>query len=81
MWLMRRWPLLLTALLLVTGCASSQNAYQKPGTSEGDRKRDTAECARASIGHEPGRHVVTPVVIDREAFAKCLEARGYARIP
>lgn len=68
------------SLIFTFGCATARVAYDKPGSSEADRKRDVADCTHASIGHEPGRHVVVPVVIDRAAFEKCLEGRGYSRV-
>lgn len=74
-----RWPLLVIALAFAVGCAGKV-AYEKPGSTEADRKRDVADCVHASIGHEAAGHVVAPVVIDREAFAKCLESRGYSRV-
>jgi hypothetical protein len=73
---------ILAGLLLFSfACATPTAVYRKAGGSEAERKRDTAECVEAAIGHEPGRHIVTPVVIDRESFARCLESRGYARVP
>jgi hypothetical protein len=73
-----RWSTLV--LVVLTGCATTKVAYEKPGATDAERKRDTAACAEGAIGHEPGRHVITPIVIDREAFAKCLEGRGYVRV-
>jgi len=75
-----RWLLLAMFVVLMAGCAAGKVAYEKPGGTEVDRRRDVAECVQASIGHEPGRHVVTPVVVDREAFARCLESRGYSQV-
>ena len=74
----RGWALLMMSAVLAAGCATGRVAYEKPGSSEADRRRDAADCAHASISHEPGRHVLSPVVIDREAFAQCLERRGYS---
>ena len=71
--------LVVMSLLVTFGCATGRTAYEKPGTTEADRKRDVADCVQASIGHEPGRHVLAPVVIDRAEFEKCLASRGYSR--
>lgn len=67
-------------MLLIVGCATNRVAYEKSGATEADRKRDVAECTQQSIGHDPGRHVVIPVVVDRIAFAQCLEQRGYSPV-
>ena len=71
--------LVVITLVVTFGCATGRVAYEKSGTTEADRKRDAAECTQASIGHEPGRHVLSPVVIDRAEFEKCLASRGYSR--
>jgi hypothetical protein len=77
--LIRRGALVVMSLLFTFGCATGRAAYEKPGSTEADRKRDVSDCVQASIGHEPGRHVFAPVVLDREEFEKCLESRGYSR--
>jgi hypothetical protein len=66
---------------MTSGCATGTTAFEKPGSTEADRKRDVAECTEASIGHEPGRHVVSPLLFDRGTFEQCLERRGYSRVP
>ena len=71
--------LMLLSLILGSGCATGSVPYSKAGSTEADRKRDVAECTRDSIGHEAGRHVFSPVVIDRAAYESCLESRGYTR--
>ena len=74
----RGWVLLVMSGVLAAGCAAGKVAYEKPGGTEAERRRDAADCAQASISHEPGRHVLSPVVIDREAFEQCLARRGYS---
>ncbi len=61
------------------GCATGKVTYEKPGTTQEDRKRDVSDCALASLGHQPERHVLTPIMVDRAAFERCLENRGYSR--
>jgi hypothetical protein len=68
------------SLIVMSGCATGRVAYDKPGSTETDRKRDVSECTQASIGHEPQRHVVSPILFDRAAFEQCLESRGYTRV-
>ena len=76
---MRAGALVVMSLVFTFGCATGRVAYEKPGSTEADRKRDVSDCTQASIGHEPGRHVLAPIALDREAFEKCLESRGYSR--
>jgi hypothetical protein len=71
---------MVVSVMFLFGCATSKVAYEKPGSTEVDRQRDTSECTQACIGHEPSRHVFAPVVVDRAAFEKCLEDRGYSRV-
>jgi hypothetical protein len=68
------------SLVFTFGCATGRAAYAKPGTTPEDRKRDVSDCALASLGHQPERHVLTPIMVDRAAFEKCLEGRGYSRV-
>ena len=79
MTLWRRSGLMVLSMIVLVGCATSRVAYEKPGSTEADRQRDISECTQASIGHEPSRHVFAPVIVDRAAFEKCLEGRGYSR--
>jgi hypothetical protein len=68
--------LIVTAGLLV-GCASRNPVYAKPGVTESVRKADEAACVKASIGvNQPAQPATTPAV-DREAFAQCMQAKGY----
>lgn len=62
------------------GCATPQVAYEKPGTTQEDRKRDVSDCTLASLGHQPERHLITPIMVDRAAVERCLESRGYSRV-
>ncbi len=77
-----KWPHILVALaVLVTGCATGRVAYTKPGVSDAERKRDQAECVQASLDHSSWQpHILLLVTIDREAFVKCIEGRGYSAV-
>jgi hypothetical protein len=68
---------LLALLLPVVGCATSHIAYDKPGVSEIERKQDENACLRAAISSDERARVFTVYQIDREAYGRCLEARGY----
>ena len=78
---MRGGVVLAMVLLLAIGCATTGKvAYEKRGVTEAERRRDVSECTHESIGHDPSRHVVLPLVLDRAAFERCLESRGYSRV-
>lgn len=68
---------LLVGAVLIAGCATGKVSYVKAGVSEAERKRDENECVRASLEHTYRAHILVPIAIDREAFATCLESRGY----
>jgi hypothetical protein len=65
------WWLLPAAFLLLASCAAGTGIYDKPGLTYAEWKRDDAECRRAASEGEGG-------VLDREAYARCLRARGYS---
>jgi len=68
----------LSALLLsVAGCASAPVSYDKPGVTQAARQRDQNECLRAAISTDERARILTAYQIDREAYVRCLEARGY----
>ena len=66
---------------LLAGCAgaSEKPAYVRANTPEAVRKADEAACVKASIGvpEEPARPSTIPAV-DRDAVARCMQAKGYA---
>ncbi len=59
------------SLGLVAGCATS------PPAVASDRERDESACARASIGFNDRGYVLLPFDIDRDAYRRCMEERGY----
>lgn len=61
---------------LLAGCATGMGVYDKPGAAEADVQRDRSACLQASASeNEPFRF--SGPSIDREAFARCMEAKGY----
>ena len=77
-----RWPIRAMGVLGIVGtligCASGSGlgVYDKPGTSEADIRRDRSACLRTSASDsEPFRF--SGPTIDREIFARCMEAQGY----
>lgn len=70
-------------LTLAAGCAASEPRviYEKPGTPEAQAKKDHAACIRASISGDDS--IVSNILkLDREAYRRCMESRGYTvRLP
>jgi len=49
--------------------------------AEAQRKQDDEDCVRSSIEvTEAERRLFAAVPINREAFNKCMEARGYSAL-
>ncbi len=71
------WLRLLVVIGLLVGCATTGlGVYDKPGAPEADVKQDRSACLRASANEgEPFRF--SGPTIDRDAFARCMEAKGY----
>jgi len=68
----------LSALLLsVAGGVSAPVSYDKPGVTQAERQRDQNERLRAAISTDERARILTVYQIDREAYPRCLEARGY----
>jgi len=61
---------LLALASLLAACGSVAGIYDKPGLTYAEWKRDDAECRR---GAGEAQHSD----IDRDAYARCLRARGY----
>jgi hypothetical protein len=74
---------LVPCLWLFTGCVQSERrVYIKPDVTEAQRKQDQEDCVRSSIeASEAERRLFAVVPINREAFNKCMEARGYSALP
>ncbi len=68
-------------LVLLGGCATSTGsserwAFEKPGVSEAQKKRDQSECFAQSVDPETNKPGL--MRMDRGAYRACMEARGYA---
>ncbi len=74
---------LVLSLGLLAGCATSPPAvvYGKPGVVASDRERDENACLRSSVGLDDQGYILVPFHIDREAYQRCMEARGYIAGP
>jgi len=76
---------LLVSFALVAGCATTsdpgQMVFTKAGASAADRQKDENECLRSSVGVDDQTRILVPFQVDRAAYGKCMEARGYAATP
>jgi hypothetical protein len=73
---------LVLSLGLLAGCATSPpaGAQRDAGAVTSDRQRDENACLRASVGFNDEDFLQLPFDIDREAYRRCMEARGH-RLP
>lgn len=46
-----------------------------------ERERDENACLRTSIGIEDRGYILLPFDVDRVAYRRCMEGRGYAAGP
>ena len=74
---------LVLSLGLLAGCATSPPAVAdgRPGAVVSARERDENACLRASVGLNEEGYILLPFDIDREAYRRCMEARGYPLPP
>ena len=71
----------LVGLLTLAGCSTGQMmVFQKPGVAASQQKADEVACIEASIGavEDPRPSPLPP--IDREAFERCMRAKGYVPV-
>jgi hypothetical protein len=65
------------ALVLLGGCASSSSdGWVKPGSTEAERGRDTADCLQTSRRVTSGPDGPRPS-IDQSRYRECMVGRGY----
>jgi hypothetical protein len=66
-------------VLAIAGCATSEQprlVFEKPGTPEAQMQRDQRACLRSSVAADD--MVVSNVLkLDREAYIRCMQTRGY----
>jgi hypothetical protein len=61
---------------LLVGCAGGMAVYEKSGAAEADVRRDRAACLQGAATDSEAFRFSGPT-IDREVFARCMEAKGY----
>jgi hypothetical protein len=71
--------LLVTALTagVLAGCATGRLDWDKPGVTHAEQERDENSCLRAAIGTDRSGQLLAPYCIDRDAYTRCMEGRGY----
>ena len=71
---------LLIALGLLAGCSSSSPRWAKPGATEEQVNRDSADCLTASRSTAPGPSG-PQMVVNQERYRQCMANRGYTEAP
>lgn len=64
---------------LLVGCVGGvgvYDMYDKSGAAEADVRRDRAACLQAAASDSEAFRFSGPT-IDRDVFARCMEAKGY----
>ena len=74
---------IVVSLGLLAGCATTPPAvtYTKPGVVASEREQDENACLRASVGLDDRGYILLPFDVDREAYRRCMETRGYVAGP
>ena len=76
---------LLVSFALVAGCGTTSDpgmiVFTKAGASTADRQKDENDCLRSSVGLDDQTRILVPFQVDRAAYSKCMEARGYTSTP
>ena len=65
----------------LTGCASSSDAWVKPGTTEEQRGRDTLQCLTDSSFTVPGGPMGPRREVDQDRYRRCMADKGYTSGP
>ena len=74
--LMRRAALLVSAATLLTGCATKEWVYDKPGLTPAKLDHDKAVCRKESNDPQTLSLPGNPRS-DRAIFNRCMERKGY----
>lgn len=73
--------LLLAVILFLAGCASTPLAFDKPGVMKAEREQDENVCLRSAIGVDSTGRLGAAYCVDRDAYIRCMQGRGYAVRP
>lgn len=73
---------LLIALGVLAGCASSASeGWTKPGATEEQANRDSADCLFDAQSVRPGGSQGPRMVVNQERYRQCMANRGYTARP
>jgi hypothetical protein len=65
----------------LAGCSTGKMARDdSQRVADPERQRATSECVRASLTVSNSGELFRPYFVDRDAYARCMEARGYPTI-
>ena len=72
----------LAALGLLVGCATTEQkmVFDKTGVSAAQRQQDENACMRETLGIDPEGRLFAPFTVDRGAYERCMQARGYTAV-
>jgi hypothetical protein len=78
-----RWIALGLCVGLLAACSTTKTAvrFQKPGADAGDQHRDESACLRSAIFLDDSGLILLPFELDRAAYQRCMEDRGYVAAP
>jgi hypothetical protein len=73
---------LLIVLGVLAGCASSASeGWTKPGATEEQANKDSADCLFDSQSMAPGGQQGPRMVVNQERYRQCMANRGYTAKP
>jgi hypothetical protein len=73
---------LLIVLAAVAGCASSASeGWTKPGATEEQANRDSADCLFSAQTVRPGGAQGPQMVVNQDRYRQCMANRGYTAGP
>ena len=73
---------LFLSLGLLAGCVTRERlVFDKPGVTPADRRRDEDQCLRNAVSQDTDGRLLALVVIDRDAYARCMQTHGYTMRP
>ena len=68
----------LSTTVWLTGCATAKVAGDEERQArEASRKQAESACVRAALTASDSGQLLMPYVVDRDVYARCMEARGY----
>ena len=73
---------LLIVIGVLAGCASSASeGWTKPGATEEQANRDSADCLFDAQSAAPGGSRGPGMVVNQDRYRQCMASRGYTAAP